>query len=291
MEAAAAVVEGCASASTLALDPLDAILVLHALEHASPEQVSSIGSSIRGLVCQLARTAHGSELLEHLLHRLGTKEAAFIAEELLLEAQALSLNHHASAVICRVLEYMGSARSTEAVVDAVCRADAAALVCHKHGHRVAMSILSNGAPHHVGSILAVLLSDVQRLSRHRFASQVVEQALKIGPSAEVKLLGSRLTAKPSTLAALTCHHAGVHVVRALLQGPCAEQARDFLRKCNSRVAKDRYGSVLLRELGLLAATAALPSDPPQDKAQSGRVTSFPHATPVLVTHAMMVGGA
>jgi len=114
-----------------------------------------------------------------------------------------------------------------------------------------MSILSNGSSRQRGQILAALRGDVQRFARHRFASKVFEQALALCPEEERKSLALEVLARPSTVVALACHNFGVNVVRELLQVPVvSQQVRLLLAKTSGRVSRDKFGSELMRELGL-----------------------------------------
>merc|ERR1719450_1635910 len=147
-------------------------------------------------------------------------DAAFIAEELLAESPwTLVLNANGSSIVCRLLEYSAGDARTLALVDAVLSADVAMLCCHKFGHEVAMSILSNGSSSQRAPILAALRGDVQRFARHRFASLVLEHALALCSDEERVILASELLARPGTVPALACHSFGVNVVRALLEVP------------------------------------------------------------------------
>merc|ERR1712039_1045918 len=130
-------------------------------------------------------------------------------------------------------------------------ADVAVLCGHKFGHEVAMSILSNGSSRQRGQILSALRGDVQRFARQRFASNVFEQALALCSEDERTSLALEVLARPSTVVALACHNFGVNIVRELLQVPSvSQQVKMLLAKSSGRVSRDKFGSELMRELGL-----------------------------------------
>jgi len=156
-------------------------------------------------------------------------------------------------IVCRLMEYSSADARTLALVDAVLSADVAVLCGHKFGHEVAMSILSNGSVSQRGRILSALQGDVQRLARQRFASKVFEQALVLCSDSEREGLCLEVLARPGTVVALACHNFGVNVVRELLQVPSASKhTRMLLARSSGRIGRDKFGSELMRELGLAA---------------------------------------
>lgn len=58
------------------------------------------------------------------------------------------------------------------------------------------------------------------------------------------------------MAGLACHTFGVNVVRALAQVPgLGQQVKSELSQKEKRVSRDKFGRLLLRELGLAKAEA------------------------------------
>merc|ERR1712113_831068 len=136
--------------------------------------------------------------------------------------------------------------------DELLSGDVAALCCHKCGHDIAMTIVLNGIRRQALQVVFALHSNPQRFARHRFASKVVEAALRsfsIDGSSDI--LARELIAQPGTVVSLACHNFGVHVVRALLQSPrYSKQVLHFLLKTLRRLSKDKYGRELMSELGI-----------------------------------------
>merc|ERR1712113_613747 len=99
-----------------------------------------------------------------------------MGEELRSEAWCVVTGVCGSSVVCRLLEHAAVEGSMEALVDAALVGNANQLCCHKYGHGVAMSILSNGIARHRRMIMAVLVGDVQRFARHRYTSSVMVEA-------------------------------------------------------------------------------------------------------------------
>jgi len=242
----------CRSVCLLAFDAAGSALVLRALEVARASEVRVLADGLRGMVGEAARSSSACRVLEQIVCCLGIEDAAFIAEELLAHNPwNLVLNANGSSILCRLIEYSSADARTLALVDAVLSGDVGVLCSHKCGYEVAMSILSNGSASQRSCILAALRRDVQRFARHRFASKVVEQALALCPEEEQESLALEVLARPSTVVALACHSFGVNVVRELLQvSAVSQQVQLLLAKSSGRVRRDKFGSELVRQLGM-----------------------------------------
>jgi len=250
-EAAAAVADVADHVATLAFQPWGCHVVQHALERASPAEARRLASGIHGLVMDAARSPHAHFVLEKIMHHLGTDDAAFIAQELRGNARSIALNIYGCRVISRLLEFSAQEPLVLALIDEVLAQDPAALCCHKFGHRVAMAIVSNASERQGSQIIAALQEGgLQRLARHRFAAQVLEQALTQGSEAEARALAAELMSQAGAVVALACHSFGVQVVRGLLELPQeSKTALQYLKKAVRKLRKDRYGMTLVDELG------------------------------------------
>lgn len=223
----------------------------HVIQEGDPCERIALVETLHGQVRECARSPYAHKVLEAIVHCMGTEEAAFIAEELSGHGREALLDVFTCSVMCRLLEYSPSDYRTVALVDELLFGDTAALCCHKSGHEVAMAIASNGIPRQVAHVVAALHCNPQRFARHRFASKVVEVALRAGSAMGCESLAGELIAQPGTVVSLACHNFGVHVVRALLESPRhSKQVLHFLLKTGRRLSKDKYGRELMQELGL-----------------------------------------
>uniref|UniRef100_A0A7S2LE86 PUM-HD domain-containing protein n=1 Tax=Zooxanthella nutricula TaxID=1333877 RepID=A0A7S2LE86_9DINO len=114
-----------------------------------------------------------------------------------------------------------------------------------------MSIVSNGLDRQRAVVLLALRSNSRRMSKHRYASVVMQDALLQCPPAECDALASEVLAQAGAAVTLACHNYGIQVVRGLLQVPGAsEQTMQYLCKSQRRLEKDMFGAQLLQELCL-----------------------------------------
>jgi len=228
-----------------------------ALEFAAPQEALDMLASLRGVMAAAACSPHASLALETAIHTLGQGAASCIANGLLGQGRCVAASNSGIHVVCRLLEHAARDPKVVALTDEVLGQDAASLCCHKFGHEIATSIVSNGTSTQRGVILRALRSDLQRFSRHRFAAQVVEQALLLCPADEGSDLAQELMSAAGAVAKLACHGFGMRVVQSLLEVPNAhEQALHYIYKSQHKLRKDGYGAELLRELGLDCGAAA-----------------------------------
>jgi len=227
------------------------------IQHAGAWEREEVLASLRGCVRAAAKSQHGHKVLEAVVLHMSIDEAAFIADELLGYGREALLDTTTCSVVCRLVEHSPADDRTIALVDEILSCDVASLCCHKYGHMVAMTILACGVARQVEQVVCALRSNPQRFARHRFASKVVEVALR---SAAVGFdsLCREMIAQPGTVVNLACHNFGVHVARALLESPRhTKQAMHFLMKSVRRLAKDKYGRELMQEYGLVVMMPTL----------------------------------
>jgi len=223
------------------------------------QSVDAPGGALSGSLCDMATCAQGCLVLEEIIRTGSSANASRMAWALCAEARNLAQHANGSSVLCRLLEHAAADGSTEALMDAVLFGNGASLCCHKYGHEVAMSILSNGQARHRRAIVAALFGNLQRSLRHRFASSVIVQALTLCPPEECEVLATHVLQEPGAIVALCCHTFGVHVVRALLETPqWRGQVVHQVSGAWKRISKDKYGRAVLEELELSVTKVARP---------------------------------
>jgi len=226
-------------------------ILRQALELAQPAEARGIAEQLHGFALRAALCPRAELVLQKVICHLGTEDAAFIAEELAPEARAVAQSSSGFSVIQRLLEFSPEDRRTAALTDRILAEDLPGMLCHKFGHRVVVSVLSNGLRHQVARVVDALMSDLQRFARHRFASRVLEAAMLHAAEEERASLARALMEQAGAVARLACHAFGVDVVRAMLEVPVeGERAMHYLTKAQRRVGKDRYGLELLQGLGM-----------------------------------------
>merc|ERR1719401_139095 len=219
-----------------------------------------VASALQGSVCEVLKHQHAAEVLEEVVRFVGTEQASFITRELCMSAdvtQMVASGAHGHALVCRLLEFSAAEASTEALVDQILVGDLHLLCLHKCGHHVASSIISNGLDRQRRAVVRALHHDIQRISRHRYASEVLRQAIAHCPVEESRSLTSAIMKKSRCVPDLACHNFGVHVVREMLEISSLRNAIvKQLMGCSKKITKDKFGRALLEEQGLVPASCS-----------------------------------
>lgn len=238
----------------VAFSELGSAAVLEALSVANRADVLSAAAAFRGHVRRAARCPYAHVVLEQFLYRLGTEDSAFLVDELRGDDGALlALEGPGSSVLCQLLRFAAGSPVTEELVTCALAADATTLCHHKFGHKVALAVLEHGRGRHRGAVAAALCGGASRSARHRFAAQVVAEALLQCDVASSLALANAVVGRGSTIVGLACHCFGVQVVRALLQNSMTSPAvLQELHRSQKKLAKDKFGADLLAELGIVS---------------------------------------
>jgi len=216
-------------------------------------------AELRGRVREAARLPYAHKVLEAAVLYTGESEGtALVAEELMGHGCEGLLDTFTCSVLCRLVKHSPTNPKTLLLVDEMLAGDVAALCCHKSGNHLAAAIVSGGLPQPAAQVVGALHGNPQRFARHRFASSVVETALRSWHVVGSDSLARELISQPGTVVNLACHNFGVHVVRALLASPLySGQVLHFLMKTLRRLLKDKYGRELMSEMGVVPDVAVL----------------------------------
>jgi len=256
LEAESAIQEVESRVGELVSDDEGVQVVCQALSVGGCQQTAAMIEALRGHVVEVAKSHQAHIILLEALRLQGTVAAAVIVEELLCQAPSSLLNGPGCAVLTGLLEHMGHDGRTACLLERFLSQGAAAVCCHKYGHLVAVAAVTFAPAWQALQITAALSSNLQRLSRHRFAYQVFLAVFQNCPMEVYHPLVLELVSAPPDVAALVCHNFGVQLVRPLLHSPLySKHIIQCLKQNSRRLMKDKYGRQVLVECGLASATA------------------------------------
>lgn len=166
-----------------------------------------------GNVLEASTCPNANHVLQKCVELLPPDKLQFIVEEVSSHVATMARHRYGCRVLERLIE---RAWRTESLVDEVL-ADTSMLCCHPFGNFVVQHVLKLGTPMQRRSVVEILHTDIQRLTRHRVASHVVRCALANGQPEDRQRLVDALIADPA-FADLAHHHCGSYVVRELRKG-------------------------------------------------------------------------
>jgi hypothetical protein len=234
-----------------------------ALERGSLQLQLSVAHMLRGHVLKLLRSPHGNFVVQKLIEVMPSSDvAAFVADEILGHAVATAKGRFGCRAICRLLEHSPSHPSTRAVVECILQEGKTIrdLSTCEFSRFVIEHLLKHGLPEDAGRVGLALQQDLTTMAAHRFASYVVEEALKRCEHAVQDGLVHYLV-QNGCVRALARSRGGVSVLCAvsrrsaelwrtvLLALPLDWQSSEELQK----MASTKLGRTLLEGLGLLTS--------------------------------------
>mmetsp|Transcript_30067 Transcript_30067/g.64942 ORF Transcript_30067/g.64942 Transcript_30067/m.64942 type:complete len:364 (+) Transcript_30067:182-1273(+) len=248
-------VRGCVTA--LALDPAGAALLQSLLDRVSEDEARQLAEDFRGSVVEAVQRQGSAQVLVKLVSLLPSRDIAFIGQELrgqgMMSFLACTLGGAELLASLFQRHWLLQEDVRDLSQELLYRGDldVAGLCCHKHAYLVVLPLVSMGCEEYQELIVRALLTNVQRYSRHRFASQILAHLLTTVSKPRQEAIASSIMSAAGAVVALACHGFGCAVVRAMLQVPSAQRrVMQYLQKSRVRISKDKFGAELLRDLGI-----------------------------------------
>lgn len=220
------------------------------LECASQENKLMVAQQLAGSIMKFVYDQNGNHVVQKMIVCLSPKEIGFVADEINGYTSKLAVHPYGSRVIQRLLEKL-SRRMAEPLLKDI-KQHIIALSKNQYGNYIIQWIIKHCAIER-REIVSKLMGRVAELSREKFSSNVIEQAIKRSTRAHVRALAEELLrdssvqeGKYSTLARLVSDQFGNYVIQTLLMSSSGDFRLRLLR-CLSKCGKlsKNYGKNLL----------------------------------------------
>merc|ERR1719193_1072703 len=220
------------------------------LECGAWEHKSLVAKQFKGSIMTFVYDQNGNHVIQQLIECLNSKEIGFVAEEISGYTYSLAMHPYGSRVIQRLLEKI-SRRRARPLLNEI-KQHTVALSKNQYGNYIIQWIIKHCAIER-REIVFKLMGRVAELSREKFSSNVIEQAIKRSTRAHVRALAEELLldasvqdGKYSTLARLVSDQFGNYVIQTLLMSSSGDFRLRLLR-CLSKCGKlnKNYGKNLL----------------------------------------------
>jgi hypothetical protein len=238
---------------TLSFDAGGCRAVQQALVLADKHEREALVAELRGHVRTAMRSPHANFVVQKIVEALPPALASFVAEELVGIGSEASRHRFGCRIICRLLEHhccSGSSNPTTAALLEEVLANAQHLCHHAFAHHVVDSILEHGTADQRHQVVAAVQANLLQNARNRYASYVVEQAMKFCSAADKVAFVEEFASRPDDVLSLAVHEYGGHVLKTLLQLPCqnVSDVKRILRSGTETLQTSKYGRRLLEDL-------------------------------------------
>ncbi|CAH7686825.1 armadillo-type protein [Phakopsora pachyrhizi] len=170
-------------------------VVQKALEFVLVDQQHALIKELEGEVIQCAKDQNANHVLQRSLERIEPRMNRFISKAFTGQAYALATHPYGCRVLQRVFEHMPDDQ-TRPLLDELHRFSNN-LMTDQYGNYVAQWIITDGKKEDAASLLTKVRGQVLVLSKHKFASNVVEKAILKSTEEEMKeMIEEILTPRP-----------------------------------------------------------------------------------------------
>jgi len=220
------------------------------LECASQEHKLMVAQQLAGSIMKFVHDQNGNHVVQKMIECLSPSEIGFVAEEIIGHTYRLAVHPYGSRVIQRLLEKL-TRRMAEPLLKEI-KQHIIALSKNQYGNYIIQWIINYCAIER-REFVSKFIGRVAELSREKFSSNVIEQAIKRSTRPNVRELAAELLrdvsapeGKYPTLARLVSDQYGNYVIQTLL----IKSSGDFrlrLLSCLSKCGKlnKNYGKNLL----------------------------------------------
>jgi pumilio RNA-binding family len=221
-----------------------------ALKEAPATDAAALAASLRGHVWEAMQSKHANYVLQKITEVMPAVHASFIVDELKGFGHEAARHCFGCRVLCRILEHLSPHDSSTLDLTDEILLDLSDLCKHEFGSFVVRHVLEFGLPLHKHRVAMALSVETFEFSKHKFASHVVESALRHCSQEDQRTLARQLLGNQQQLLVVAGNQFGRHVIRAALQMPCDLQREsvEALTPIEHKLKAMRYGKSVLQAL-------------------------------------------
>ncbi|KAJ1990635.1 mRNA binding protein puf3 [Coemansia spiralis] len=238
---------------TLSLQMYGCRVVQKALEHVLTEQQANMVRELDGHVLQCVKDQNGNHVIQKAIERVPAEHIKFIIDSFHGQVYALATHPYGCRVIQRMFEHCDESQ-TRPLLDELHRFTTN-LVQDQYGNYVIQHVMERGKPVDRSLVCSRVRGHVLQLSKHKFASNVVEKCIAYGELKDRKALIEEATAVrrdgSSNLVNMMKDQYANYVVQKMLDVVDEQQRDSILIKIQPHMAalrKFTYGKHLINKV-------------------------------------------
>ncbi|KAF8935476.1 mRNA binding protein puf3 [Haplosporangium gracile] len=242
---------------SLALQMYGCRVVQKGLEHVLSDQQAVLVKELEGHVLKCVKDQNGNHVIQKAIECVPADHIQFIMNAFTGQVYTLATHPYGCRVIQRMFEHCADTKTP--LMDELHRY-IPNLVQDQYGNYVIQHILERGNPTEKSLVVSKVMGQVLQLSKHKFASNVVEKCVAYGsPSDRQKLIEEVITTKPdgtSPLVLMMKDQFANYVVQKMLDVVDGEQRDVLVAKIKPHLQslkKYTYGKHLITKVEKLMA--------------------------------------
>ncbi|KAI8841027.1 armadillo-type protein [Chytriomyces cf. hyalinus JEL632] len=234
-------------------------VVQKALEHVLPNQQASLILELDGNVLKCVKDQNGNHVIQKALERIQGEHIQFIIEAFHGQVYALATHPYGCRVIQRIFEHCGDESGPQLTAYAPLIEElhryTINLIQDQYGNYVIQHVLERGKPGDKALITSKVRGQVLQMSKHKFASNVVEKCVAFGSKQDRQMLIEEVIAvRPdgtSALVAMMKDQFANYVVQKMLDVVDGDQKEILIMKIKPHLQslkKYTYGKHLITKV-------------------------------------------
>ncbi|KAF9582416.1 mRNA binding protein puf3 [Lunasporangiospora selenospora] len=242
---------------SLALQMYGCRVVQKGLEHVQTGQQATLVKELDGNVLKCVKDQNGNHVIQKAIECVPAQHIQFIISAFTGQVYVLATHPYGCRVIQRMFEHC--AETKEPLMEELHRY-IPNLVQDQYGNYVIQHILERGKPSEKALVVSKIFGQVLQLSKHKFASNVVEKCVAYGSKTDrQRLIEEVIVTKPdgtSPLAQMMKDQFANYVVQKMLDVVDGEQRDVLIAKIKPHIASLRkytYGKHLITKVDKLIA--------------------------------------
>lgn len=155
------------------------------------EQQAELTRELEPEILRVIKDQNGNHVVQKIIELVPRQYIDFIMNAVRGQVTPLASHAYGCRVIQRLLEYGTDADKAEIMGEL--HASTQILITDQYGNYVAQHVIQNGEPEDRERIIQLVMGQLLTLSKHKFASNVVEKCIEYGTAAQRTTIREQLT--------------------------------------------------------------------------------------------------
>lgn len=219
-------------------------------EYGTPDQKTTLASKVKGRVAELALHMYGCRVIQKALESVPSETRIEMVRELEGRVRECVEDQNGNHVVQKCVECV-EPRALQFIVDAF-RGRVYTLSTHPYGCRVIQRVLEHCAAHQTAPVLEELHLHTDRLVRDQYGNYVIQHVLEYGKAKDKSLL---IATVRNDLLALSRHKFASNVVEKCVtratrteRAALIEQVCSFDEDSLDQMMKDQYANYVVQKM-------------------------------------------